>query len=73
LDYVNNFGEKLQQSVNRSEGGVREETSANPYEQIYHNDAKYFQEYLNSTAKYEYNGINLNWPYFFTKNKSSIN
>ncbi len=53
--------------------GFREEPQLNPYEQIYQSDMKYFQEYLNSTAKYEFNGINLNWPYYFTKNQPSSN
>ena len=53
--------------------GFREDPQHNPYEQIYQSDMKYFQEYLNSTAKYEFNGINLNWPYYFTKNQPSSN
>ncbi len=72
--YVSYFGEsKHLQSVERGEMGFREEPQLNPYEQIYQSDMKYFQEYLNSTAKYELNGINLNWPYYFTKNHPSSN
>lgn len=34
---------------------------------------KYFKDYLISTAKYEFNGINLNWPYYFSKDNFQTN